>query len=394
MPGPLDGLIVLDFTWALAGPYGVMMLADLGAEVWKVEPVGGSEASRGPGPKAGGIDTYFFSVNRGKHSVQLDLKNPEAKAIVYGLAQQADILTENFRPGVMERLGFGFDRLAKENPRLIYASTSGFGQYGPYRNKGAIDIIVQAMGGVLSITGEPEGGPTRPGYSIGDMAGGLFTALGVLAALEERHRSGLGQHVDVSMMDAQITLLENALVRYCNTGEVPQRIGTRHPLVTPVQAFPTADGYMVVANTKDWPLFCATIGLDELMDDPRFQTNLLRTQHHAELEPLLSEAFRRETTRHWLEALDGVCLVGPLNTIPDVAADPHVAAREMLVDLPAWNGTSLRVANTPIRMSRSQTGPTTGPDRPGGYTATLLRDRLGYDDAQIAELTERGIIGS
>ncbi|MHB8578035.1 MAG: CaiB/BaiF CoA transferase family protein, partial [Dehalococcoidia bacterium] len=223
MPGPLTGITVLDFTWHLAGPYGVMQLADLGAEVWKIETVYATEQTRGPGPMADGINTYFFSVNRGKQSLAIDLRSDEGKEIVYGLVKHVDVLTENFKPGVMERLGFGYERLAAENPRLIYASTSGFGQTGPYRDRGAVDVIVQGMGGVISITGHPDGPPARPGYSIGDMAGGLFTAIGVLSALVERDRSGKGQRVDVSMLDAQVALLENAVVRYCATGEVPRR---------------------------------------------------------------------------------------------------------------------------------------------------------------------------
>jgi CoA:oxalate CoA-transferase len=392
MAGPLNGITVLDFTWALAGPYGVMVLADLGAEVWKIEPPGQTEDSRGPGPMAEGINTYYFSVNRGKHSLCLDLKTPEAKQIVYALARQADVLTQNFRPGVMARLGFDYERMATENPRLIYASLSGFGQYGPYRDKGAVDIIVQGMGGVVSITGHPDGPPARPGYSIGDMGGGLFLAIGVLAALEERHRSGAGQHLDVSMLDAQLTLLENAIVRHCATGEVPGRIGTRHPLFTPLQAFPCADGYIVIANTKDWPLFCAAIGRDDLIDDPRFQTNTLRTQHHAVLEPILNETFCQKPRAYWLEVLENVCLIGPMNTVPDVVNDQHTREREMVVEISAWNGARLKVANTPMKYSRTPSGATAGPDRPGGFTAALLRERLGYTDAQIEDLAARKVI--
>jgi CoA:oxalate CoA-transferase len=392
MAGPLHGITVLDFTWALAGPYGVMVLADLGAEVWKIEPPGQTENSRGPGPMAQGIDTYFFSVNRGKRSLCLDLKTPEAKEIVHALARQADVLTQNFRPGVMDRLGLDYTTMASLNPRLIYASLSGFGQYGPYRDKGAVDIIVQGMGGVVSITGHPDSPPARPGYSIGDMGGGLFLAIGVLAALEARHRTGAGQHLDVSMLDAQVTLLENAVVRHCATGEVPARIGTRHPLFTPLQAFPTADGHIVIANTKDWPLFCATIGRDDLIDDPRFQTNALRTQHHAALEPILNDTFRQKPSAYWLAALDHVCLIGPMNTIPDVVNDPHIREREMVVEIPAWNGAQLKVANTPMKYSHTPAGATAGPDRPGGATAVLLRERLGYSEAQIEDLAARNVI--
>ena len=267
MPGPLDGLRILDFTWALAGPYGSMILTDLGADVYKVEHVDTNERHRGAGPYVHGVSTYFFSVNRGKKSVTLDLKHPEAVKIIKDLIDPAsggiDVLSENFRPGAMARLGLGYEDLSAVNPRLIYASTSGFGHSGPYQHRPAVDVIVQGMGGVMSITGHPGGPPARPGYSIGDMAGGMYTAIGVLAALHERHSSGLGQHVDVAMLDAQVALLENAVVRAANTDEVPGPIGTRHPLVTPFQALPTVDGWMVIAGVKDWQLFCVKIERDD-----------------------------------------------------------------------------------------------------------------------------------
>ena len=394
MPGPLSGIRVLDFTWHLAGPYGVMQLADLGAEVWKIELVYADEQRRGPGPVVDGINTYFFSVNRGKHSLAMDLRDPEVKEAIYELVTHVDVLTENFVPGTMDRLGFGYAEMSRRNPRLVYASTSGFGQTGPYRERGAVDVIVQGMGGVISITGHPDGPPARPGYSIGDMAGGLFMAMGVLAALVERDRSGKGQRIDVSMLDAQVALLENAIVRYCATGEVPQRIGTRHPLTTPFQAFPTADGWVVVAGVKDWELFCARIDRDELILDERFKTNELRTRNHAALEPILNEVFRQHPTQHWLDLLAPVCLIGPVNTIDQVVADPQVQAREMIVDLPAWNGTHLRVSGQPVKLSRTAAGPTEGADRPGGHTARVLRDALGYSEERIAELEQHGVIAT
>ncbi|HEY7293450.1 MAG TPA: CaiB/BaiF CoA-transferase family protein [Dehalococcoidia bacterium] len=393
MPGPLDGIIVLDFTWHLAGPYGVMQLADLGAEVWKIEQVGASEENRGGGPIVEGINTYFFSVNRGKQSLALDLRSDEGKEIVYGLVKQADVLTENFRPGTMERLGFGYERMAELNPRLIYASTSGFGQTGPYRDRGAVDVIVQGMGGVMSITGHPDGPIARPGYSIGDMAGGLFTAIGVLSALVERDRSGKGQRIDVAMLDAQVALLENAIIRYCATGEVPGRIGTRHPLTTPFQAFEASDGrWFVLAGVKDWELFCATIGRDDLILDERFKTNRLRTANHAALEPILIDVFKQKPRDEWLALLAPICLVGPVNAIDEVVHDPQVQARDMVVELPAWNGARLSVSNTPVKLARTPGGPQTGADAPGGHTAQILRERLGYSEERIAALAEQGVI--
>ena len=392
MPGPLTGIRVLDFTWHLAGPFGSMQLADLGAEVWKIEMVYANEENRGPGPVVDGINTYFYSINRGKHSLAMDLRDPDVKQIVYTLIEQVDVLTENFTPGALERLGFGYEEASRRNPRLVYASTSGFGQTGPYRNRSAVDVIVQGMGGVISITGHPDGPPARPGYSIGDMAGGLFTTIGVLGALVERQQSGLGQRIDVSMLDSQVALLENAIVRYAATGELPQRIGTRHPLTTPFQLFPTQDGGVVVAGVKDWELFCAAIGRDDLMFDERYLTNPLRTQNHAQLEPELLKTFAEKTTDEWIAILSEVCLIGPMNTIDRVVADPQIQERDMIVSLPTWNGGALRVSGSPIKLSRTPGGPVEGADRPGGHTAQVLKEHAGLTDEQINALVERGVI--
>ena len=249
------------------------------------------------------------------------------------------------------------------------------------------------MSGVLSITGHPGGPPTRPGYSIGDMAGGMFTAIGVLSALVERDRSGLGQRIDVSMLDAQVALLENAVVRYFATGEVPARIGTRHPLVTPFQAFATSDGYLVVANVKNWVLFCATIDADVLALDPRFETPAARNETHGVLEPLLAAAFARRTTAAWLAVLDEVCLAAPLNSIPDMARDPQVLHRGMFADLDTPGGERLRVSGSPVKLSRTPAGPWFGADAPGGHTREILAAHLGLNGDALVSLEEEGVIG-
>jgi len=393
--GPLEGVKVLDFTWALAGPYGVMVLADLGAEVWKIETVGQNEKRRGMGPYVHDVSTYFFSVNRGKKSVMLDLKAPEAQEIIYKLVPQVDVVTENFSPGAMDRLGFGYETLSKLNPGLVYASTSGFGHTGPYRSRGAVDAIVQGMGGVMSMTGHEGSPPARAGYSIGDMGAGLFTAIGVLSALVERSKSGLGQHVDVAMLDCQVALMENAIVRYANTGEVPGPVGYRHPLSTPHQALPAKDGWLVLAGVKDtnWELFCGLIGCDDLILDERFTKNADRTRHYDVLEPILFEAFRKRTVAEWLDTLSSSLLIGPLNTVDKVVVDPQVQAREMVVELPTWTGGSLRVSNTPVRHSRTRGGPTSGASRPGEHTADLLA-KAGLSPEQVEGLVARGIAGT
>ncbi|MYE45869.1 MAG: CoA transferase [Chloroflexi bacterium] len=394
MAGPLSGIKVLDFTWAMAGPYGVMILADLGAEVWKIETPFQTERRRGNAPYVHGVSTYFFSINRGKKSIMLDLKAPEATEIVFRLVRRADVVTENFSPGTMDRLGFGYEILSKLNPALVYASTSGFGQTGPYRERGAVDIIAQAMGGVMSTTGhESDPSPSRAGYSIGDMAGGIFTAIGVLSALVERSSSGLGQHVDVAMVDSQVALMENAIVRHFATGEVQPRAGLRHPLSTPHQAFPASDGWFVVAGVRDhgWQLFCGMIEADELAVDPRFSENALRTRNYEELEPLMFAATRRKPRDHWLETLKDQFLVAPLNNVADVASDPHLHARDMFRELPTWTGGTLTVSNTPVKLSRTPGGAERGASKPGEHSRELL-DSVGFLEAEIDDLVARGVI--
>ena len=308
MTGPLAGITVLDFTWALAGPYGVMILADLGADVWKIETTSQTERRRSKGPYVHGVSTYFFSLNRGKKSIMLDLKAPEATEIVHRLVKRADVLAENFSPGTMDRLGFGYEQMREVNPALVYASTSGFGQTGPYRERGAVDIIVQGMGALMSTTGhESDPLPSRAGYSIGDMAGGMYTTIGVLSALVERAQSGEGQHVDVAMLDCQVALMENPVIRYFATGEVQPRAGLRHPLSTPHQAFPGSDAWFVLAGVRDrnWQLFCGMIGADELAVDERFSDNALRTKNYEQLQPIMFEATPQAPARALARGAEG-----------------------------------------------------------------------------------------
>ncbi|HJN93465.1 MAG TPA: CaiB/BaiF CoA-transferase family protein, partial [Dehalococcoidia bacterium] len=311
----------------------------------------------------------------------------------YRLIEQVDVLTENFTPGTMDRLGFGFDELATRNPRLVYASTSGFGQTGPYRDRGAVDVIVQGMGGLMSITGHPDGPVTRAGYSIADMAGGMYTAIGVLGALVERATSGLGQRVDVAMLDAQVALLENAVVRHLATGEVPGPIGTRHPLVTPFQAFATSDGHIVIASVKDWELFCAKIDRDDLITDDRFQSNADRTANHAQLEPILIEVFTTRTTEDWIEELSAICLIGPVNTIPDLVRDPQIVSREMVVELshPQDPAASLSVSNSPVKLSRTPAHAQGPAPRAGQHSLTILREMLDLSEADVHALVDEGV---
>ena len=301
MPGPLSGIVVLDVTHVLAGPFAAATLADLGARVVKIEQPGVGDRARASGPFIEGESTYFMSINRGKLGVTLDLSVPEGRDAFLRLADNADVVIENLSPGAMRRLGLDYAVLSQRNPRIVYAAISGFGQDGPYATKRALDVVVQGMGGVMSITGEPGGPPIRPGVSQGDITAGLYSVIGILAALQERERSGLGQMVDIAMLDCQVAILENAFGRYFATGEVPQPLGTRHPVTAPFQAFRTADGYMTIAladGRQDmWPLFCSAIDRIDLIDDPRFEDGWVRSRRWDVLEPIIAEAIAGKTNR-------------------------------------------------------------------------------------------------
>ncbi len=396
MNGPLEGIRVLDFTWALAGPFATMQLADLGAEVVKVEYPETHEKERGFGPYQDGISTFFFSVNRGKRGIAIDLKAPEGKDLVRRLAREADVLAENFRPGTMDRLGLGYSALRMENPRLVYAALSGFGQTGPYSSMAAVDAVAQAMGGTMSLNGEADGPPMRVGVSIGDMVAGLYLALGVLAALRARDVTGEGQLLDVALMEAQMALCENAIIRHSAFGEDPTRQGSRHPLVAPFGPYPTADGWLVIANVKEWELFCALLERDDLALDPRFATNRARLEHVDALEPELSAVLQQRTTDEWFALIEpaNVCAIGKVNSIAELFEDPHVAAREMLVDVPMPYGLpgSLALPNSPLHLSATpRVVGRTMPEH-GGDTDEVLERWLGMDTDVTAGLRQRGIV--
>jgi CoA:oxalate CoA-transferase len=396
MSGPLTGIRVLDLTWVLSGPYAAMTLCDLGAEVIKVERPPYGDIARTTAPFLGDESAYFISINRGKRSVSLDLRAPEGKDAFLRLVERVDVVLENFTPGVMAKLGLAYDTLAARNPRLIMCSVSGFGQTGPDRDLPALDVIVQGAGGVMSITGEPGGPPVRPGLSIGNIAAGLYAAIGVLAALHERERSGRGQYIDVSMLDCQLAILENAYTRYFVTGQPPGPLGTRHPSATPFQAFPTKDGYIVVAlswgDENQWHLLCGFLGLTELIDDERFETSGKRTAHHAVLEPILNAAFRRRTTAEWLADFRPAGIPsGPLNTIPQAAAMPQVAAREMIVETEHPKLGRVKLINHPVKFSRTPAAIQGPPPSVGQDTRRVLRELGGLDDATIEQLMAAGI---
>ncbi len=393
--GPLAGLSVLDFTRALAGPYATMILADLGADVMKVEQPGSGDFTRENGPHVRGVSSYFLSINRGKRSLTLDLRHPEGLEIALRLAECVEVLVENFRPGVMERLGLGYEVLCERNPRLIYASVSGFGQTGPYASRPAYDMIAQGMGGAVSITGEPGRPPVRVGFSIGDIGASLFAVVGILAALSNRDASGEGQWVDVAMLDSQVALCENAVARYLATGEVPEPIGTRHPVITPFQIFATKDGYivLVVPRQAQWEAFCHSVGREDLLADERFEDNASRTRHHGELEPVLSDIMLTRTTEEWLAFLDERGIIcSPVNTIDKVVADPHVRAREMICELRHPQLGSFKAVGSPIKFSRPRHAVERAAPQVGEHTYEILRTRLGMDDDDLARLRKEGVV--
>ena len=397
MAGPLEGIRILDLSWVLSGPFATMVLRDLGAEVIKVERLKVGDIGRGNGPHVKGLSSYFLSLNRGKKSIMLNLASERGKDIFLRLVEHVDVVVENFTPGTMEKLGLGYETLKQHNPKIIYAACSGFGQTGPYATKPAFDVIIQAMGGIMSVTGEPGGPPIRPGASMGDIAAGLFLCISILACLQERHVSGQGQMIDMSMLDCQVTIQENAFVRYLNTGEVPRALGTRHPVFTPFQVFPTKDGYIAVAmmgGVRDqWPLYCATIDRLDIIDDERFQTGWSRTQNYEALEPILTEAMKAKTTQEWLEELERVEIpCGPVNTIDKVAVDPQILAREMIVEVHHPEAGSFKVANTPFKFSRTSSKLERASPDLGEHTKEVLKELLGVTDQDLLGLENSGVI--
>ena len=392
--GPLAGIRVLDLSRVLAGPYATMVLADLGANVTKLEVPGYGDDSRAFGPfLKDGTSAYFASLNRGKKSLTLNLKKEIAQEIFKKLVANTDILVENFRPGTMEKLGFSYEELKKVNPRLIYAACSGFGQTGPYREKPAYDMIVQGMGGIMSITGESGRPPVRVGASVGDITAGLFTVTGILAALHYRQLTGEGQMVDVAMFDCQVAILENAIARYAVNKEIPGPLGTKHPSITPFQAFPTGDSHVIVACGNDnlWRKLCGVLGREDLFTDERFKTNPLRTRHVNALEELLVPIFKQKTTAEWLELLEAAGIPsGPINTVDRLFDHPQIRAREMLTEVITPNGQKLIAANNPIKFSRLDAQ--LKPEVPslGLHTREILAE-IGMGD-ELEILQEQGVI--
>ncbi|MFC1913220.1 CaiB/BaiF CoA transferase family protein [Chloroflexota bacterium] len=397
MAGPLDGIRVLDLTQVLSGPFATMLLCDLGAEVIKIEKPKVGDIARDNGPIVRGLSTYFLSLNRGKKSITLNLNIKKGVELLLKLTKSADVLVENFTPGTMRKLGLDYNEVRKHNSKIIYVSCSGFGQNGPYTQKPAFDIIIQAMGGIMSITGEEDGHPIRPGVSYGDITAGLFLTIATLTAIQERYKSGKGQYVDIGMLDCQITAQENAFARYLNTGEIPHALGTKHPLDAPFQAFKTKDGYIAVALRggvkNQWPLFCAAIDNIHIVDDPRFQTGSLRSQNYEVLEPILTKAMKAKTTGEWIEELEKVGIpCGPVNNIDQVANDPQIAARGMIVNVRHPRAGDFKIVNNPFKFSRTPSEITRASPDLGEQTQEVLSQLLDMTNDEIIELESQGVI--
>jgi CoA:oxalate CoA-transferase len=379
--GPFDGLLVVDLTRVLAGPYCAMMLADMGARVIKIEPPVKGDDSRHYGPyltaKSGKVKSgYFISVNRGKESIALDLKSEADSNIFDALLSKADVLIENYRGGTMEKLGFGYDVLKDKYPRLIYAAVSGFGHTGPYAKRPAYDMIAQAMGGVMSLTGHPGGAPTRVGTSTGDITAALFATIGVVTALYDREKTGRGQKVDVAMLDSQVAVLENAITRHVATGEVPGKLGSRHPSIAPFATFAAKDGHIAIAAGNDdlWARVCHVLGREELISDERFITNVARVTHVDAMATEMEASLAAKPSKEWLALLEAAGIpCGPLNNVADVMADPQVLARNMIVESLDPDMGPIRMQGNPIKLSAHEDAKTRGaaPDLDGDRAAIL-----------------------
>jgi crotonobetainyl-CoA:carnitine CoA-transferase CaiB-like acyl-CoA transferase len=396
--GPLSGLRVLDLTRVLAGPTCTQMLGDLGAEVIKIERPEAGDDTRGfappfvPNTKE---SAYFVGVNRNKKSVTLDIAKPEGQAIIHKLLEHCDILVENFKVGALAKYGLGYEQLAKTHPRLIYCSITGFGQTGPYAPRPGYDALIQAMGGVMSLTGEPNGSPQKVGVPVADLFAGLYGCIGILAAVNHRNSTGQGQQIDIGMLDTHVAWLANQGMNYLATGENPPRLGNQHPNIAPYQEFPTKDGYIILAvgNDPTFERFCKAFGQEALLSDPRFATNPIRVQNRQLVTDTLTPVMKSKTTAEWIDALEALKIgCGPINTLEQVFADPHVQAREMVVEMAHGSGETVKVIANPVKLSATPPSYRSAPPVLGEHTNAVLSDVLKMSAAEIAALKEKGIL--
>jgi crotonobetainyl-CoA:carnitine CoA-transferase CaiB-like acyl-CoA transferase len=406
--GPLEGIKVLDLSRVLAGPWATQALADFGATVYKVEKPGSGDDTRSWGPpwlpdaagRDSGESAYYLSANRGKHSLAIDMATRDGQALIRALAARADVLVENFKVGGLARYGLGYADLAPANPRLIYCSISAFGQDGPDAQGAGYDAMIQGMGGLMSITGlpdgEPGGGPQKVGVAVVDLMTGMYAVAAVTAALYERTRSGRGQYIDLALLDTQVSWLANQGMNYLLSGRAPKRQGTAHPNIVPYQAFPTADGFLMLAvgNDRQFAAFAGLAGGPQLADDPRFATNAARVAHRAVLVPIVTELLAARGTRDWIERLTPAAVpCGPINDLAAVFAEPQVRHRQMRIDLPHPVGGTVPQVRNPVRYSRSELEYRRPPPLLGEHTAEVLGAELGLGETEVAALRACGAIG-
>lgn len=395
MAKPLDGIRVVDLSRILAGPYCTQFLGEMGADVIKVEPPEHGDDTRTWGPPflPGGEAVYFQAANRNKRGIALDLKSERGRDLVRYLVDEADVVVENFRPGTLEKWGLGYTSLKTRNPRLIHLSVTGFGQTGRYRERPGYDLIAQGMGGIMNLTGEADGPPTKVGLPVADLNGGTWSIIAVLMALHARERTGRGQYLDVSLLEAQLAWHTYAAGSYLQHGQEPTRSGNTHPMIVPYQAYPVADGWLNIAvgSQKLWRLFCTVLELD-IVDDPRFRTNELRVQHREELNDLISDVLVRQSRDYWIAALgDAGVPVGPINGMAEIYEDPWAEQRDQLVRMEHPTEGVYRGTGFPVHASDTQPEPASAPPTLGQHTTEVLTD-LGYDAADIERMRAENIV--
>ena len=393
--GPLTGLTILDLSRVLSGPYCTMLLGDMGARVIKVEqPVRGDDTRTWGPPFVGTESAYFLGTNRNKESVTLNFKDTQGRAVLERLVERADVLVENFRPGTLDRLGLGYDAVRQRNARLVYCSISGFGQTGPRRQEPGYDAVIQAEGGLMSVTGDADGPPFRLGVAIADLVAGLLAAQGIVLALYARERSGRGQHVDISMLDGVVSLLSYHASMYLTTGVVSRRVGNRHATIAPYETFDASDGefFLAVGNDEQFVRFCRAAGLQDLPTNPRFATNPARVVNAADLKARLSPVLRQRPRGYWLETLSAAGVpCGAVRDVAEVLSDPQLAARHMIEAVEHVALGPLKVLGVPIKLSDTPGAVGTAPPVLGQHTDAVLRE-LGFDDGEVVEMRKNGVI--
>lgn len=398
----LAGIKVLDLSRVLAGPWATQMLADFGAEVIKIEPPGKGDDTRGWGPpfiqgQQGCDAAYFHTANRNKQSVAIDFSKPEGQVLIHRLAAQSDVVVENFKVGGLAKYGLDYDSLKTSNPGLIYCSITGFGQHGPMASQPGYDFMIQAMGGLMSVTGEPDGSPMKVGVALADILTGLYACNAIQAALLYRHSTGLGQYIDLALLDVQIACLANQAMNYLTTGQPPNRFGNAHPNIVPYQSFATADGHIILAvgNDQQFARFCSLPGCEALLGQPQYLTNAQRVQHRETLVPLVADILRQQSSQWWLTNLEALSIpCSPINNVGEAFANPQVQHRQMQRQFSDKDGHTQPFVGNPIQFSQSPVQYHSPPPALGQHSEQILRQRLGLTGEELTHLAHLGVINA